>query len=260
MNEDIMFTHFLIIVSLFFFTIAVRGQIGTVAVDEWADVVDHTSFDSLWHASVVRGKLLTTGWQSPAYVRYRASIAGARPSAFLPRARTAFWVNAYLACLLETMHLRRGYRSTVWDSLWHRRDTFDVAGRRMTLDDIMQEAIRISGTVGIVACLPSGSSRGAPLPSHAATARTMHRLLRDQLRRICRSEKYLLYDPAGNILQLSTFFHPLLDGMSTEARSVPEWLLPYVTEGVAAQMALHARTMSVVVQDVIETWRKARPP
>lgn len=260
MNEDIMFAHFIIIVSLFFFTISMRGQIGTVAVDEWADVVDHTSFDSLWHASVVRGKLLTTGWQSPAYVRYRASIAGAKPSAFLPRARTAFWVNAYLACLLETMHLRRGYRSTVWDSLWDQRDTFDVAGQRLALGDIMKEAIRISGTVGIVGCLPSGSSRGAPLPSHAASARTIHRLLRDQLRRICRSERYLLYDPAGNVLQLSTFFHPLLDGMSKEARSVPEWLLPYVTEGVAAQMALHARTMSVVVQDVIETWRKARPP
>ncbi len=255
-----MFAHFAIIVSLFFVTVSVVGQTGTVAIDEWADVVDHTPFDSLWHSSVVRGKLLTSGWQSPAYNRYRAAIAHAQPSAYLPRARSAFWVNAYLACMYETMHLRRGYRSTVWDSIWHKRDTFVVASQRMTLEEIMSKAIEISGTVGIMACLPTGSSRGAPLPSHAASAKTIHRLMRDQLRRICRSEKYLLYDPAGNILQLSTFFSPLLTAMSKEARSVPEWLLPYVTDGVAAQMALYATTMSVVVQDVIETWRKARPP
>lgn len=255
-----MFALFAIIVSLFFFTVSCVGQTGTVAIDEWSDVVDHTTFDSLWHSSVVRGKLLTAGWQSPAYSRYRAAIAQAQPTAYLPRARTAFWMNAYLACMYETMHLRRGYRSTAWDSMWHRRDTFVVASQKMTLEGIMKKAVEISGTVGIIACLPTGSSRGAPLPSHVATAKTILRLMRDQLRRVCRSEKFLLYDPAGNVLQLSTFFSPILSAMSREARSVPEWLLPYVTEGVAAQMALNANTMSVVVQDVIETWRKARPP
>ncbi len=179
---------------------------------------------------------------------------------YLPAARTAFWVNAYLACLIEVLHLRAGYRSTAWDSLWLRRDTFNVAGRRLTLDEMRHEAVRAAGTVAVMGCLPSGSTRGAPFPPAAATASTMRRLMRDQMRRVCRSERYVLYDPAGNVLQLSGFFSELLPAMSTEARSAAEWLLRYVAEDTAAQVALHAGTLRVQVHDVLETWRKARPP
>ncbi len=141
-----------------------------------------------------------------------------------------------------------------------RRDTFLIAMQFLTLADVVREAQLVSGTVGIASCLPTGSSKGAPLPSFAATAKSVRRMMRDQLRRICRSEKYLLFDPAGNVLQLSTFFAPLLPSMQKEARSVPDWVLPYLTDQVAAQMALRAKTIEVVVSDGIETWRKARPP
>ena len=261
MNEDIIFSCTIIILVLVCCQAAyVRAQNGPIAQDEWADVIDHTSFDSLWHESVTRGKLRTDGCLSTAYARYRGALASAMPAAFLPRSRTAFWVNAYLACLLEVMHVRFGYRSTVWDSLWLRRDTFLIASQFLTLADMAREAHVVSGTVGIVACLPTGSSKGAPLPSFAATAKGVRRMLRDQLRRICRSERYVLFDPAGNVLQLSKFFEPLIERMLREASSVPEWVLPYVTDQLAAQMALKAKTMGVVISDGTETWRKARPP
>ena len=80
------------------------------------------------------------------------------------------------------------------------------------------------------------------------------------MRRICRSERYVLYDPGGNVLQLSGFFAPLLVRMATEARSVADWVLPYVTEAMAAQIAVHAAGLRIQVHDVLETWRKARPP
>lgn len=261
MNEDIMFgTIILISLIVCFISGQAWSQAGPIAIDEFSDVIDHTSFDSLWRESIGRGKLRTDGCQSPAYVRYRSELAAAKPSAFLPRAVTAFWVNAYLACLMEVMHIRAGYRSTVWDSLWLSRDTFMIAGHLLTLNDMVNEARRGSGTPGVFSCLPNGSSKGAPFPSSVATAKTVKRLIRDQMRRICRSERYLLYDPAGNVLQLTSIFTPMLTEMSSEAESIQSWVLPYVTEAVAAQMALRASTLKVTIQDGIESWRKARPP
>lgn len=245
---------------MFYGVIRLDAQTEPFGMDHNADVIDHTSFDSLWQESTVRGKLLTTAWGSHAYRAYRESLAGAMPEAYFPRARTALWVNAYLACLIEVMHLRTGYRSTSWDSLWLRRDTFMIAGRRVTLEDMTAEACFVAHTVGVVACMPTGSTRGAPLPPRAATARTMRILMRDQLRRICRSERYLLFDLSGNVLQLSTFFRSMQDSMKAEAKSIPNWVLPYVTDAVAAQLALGASTVTVIINDGIETWRKARPP
>jgi len=255
-----MFRFLLMILCLFGTCIPVMSQGVVIGQDESADVVDHTSFDSLWKESTVRGKLLTTGWNSMAYRNYRNVLSTARPSAFLPNSRAAFWVNAYLACLLEIMHLRTGYRSTMWDSLWLMRDTFEVAGRGLTLRDMVAEATIAAGTAGIVSCLPTGSSSGAPLPPRAAYAKNVRILMRDQLRRICRSERYLLYDPAGKVLQCSAFFIPLQEAMKNEAGSLPRWVLPFVTDGVAAQMALGANSITTFVHDRIETWRKARPP
>jgi hypothetical protein len=254
-----MFT--LSIISLFLAVSTVcLAQEGAVALGESVDVIDHGVFDSLWQASLDRGRLRTEAWNSDAYRTYRLGLAGASPMSYLPKARSAFWVNAYLACLIEILHLRSGHRSTAWDSLWLRRDTFLVAGQRHTLESMRAEAIRAAGTVAVMGCLPSGSSRGAPFPPAAATAATIRRLIRDQMRRICRSERYLLYDPAGNVLQLSNFFGPILKDMAAEARSVADWLLRYVAEATAAQIALHASTLRVQVHDVLETWRKARPP
>ncbi len=236
---------------------AQRESFGT---DEYADVIDHTRFDSLWHEAQLRGRLNTQGWDSEAYRTYRLQLSSATPMAFLPKARTAFWVNAYLACLMEVMHLRVGYRSTVWDTLWLRRDTFYVAGQPSTLDDLRIEAVRAAGTVAVWGCLPTGSQQGAPFPSRAATARNIRVMIRDQMRRICRSERYLMFDPAGNVLQISRFFSPIVENMVLEAKSVAQWVLPYVSYGVAAQLALHAPYVQTVVSDVIETWRKSRPP
>lgn len=253
---------YIILISILVVSLPERAttQTGTLASDETTDVIDHSSFDSLWRESVVRGRLRTDGCMSDAYARYRNALATAAPSAFLPKAGTAFWVNAYLACLIEVLHIRTGYRSTVWDSLWLTRDTFTVAGRHVTLNDMAMEAVKTAGTVGVHSCLPSGSSIGAPFPSAAATAKTVRRQIRDQLRRICRSERYVLYDPAGNVLQLSSFFEPIAEGMKDEAKSIQVWVLAFVTESVAAQMAIHASTLKVQVQDRIESWRKARPP
>lgn len=249
----------LVILTVFAGIAELRAQLSATGADPSADVIDHTRFDSLWHEAVVLGKLRADYVQCEAYESYRKLLATAYPSAALPPARTAFWINAYLACLMEQMHRRTGYRSTVWDSTWLSRDSFLIAGRPLTLESMINEAIISAGSVRVVGCLPSGSSLGAPFPSHVAFTKTVRRIMRDQMRRICRSERYVLYDPFGNVLQLSRFFEPIRDRMVAEAGSEAQWVLPFVSDAVAAQIALGAAGIRVVVLDRIETWRKARP-
>ncbi len=227
-------------------------------MDVFEDVVDHTRFDSLWRASLKGGKLDTRGVYSDAYTSYRRALSAAHPDHFLPDARIAFWVNAYLCLLMEVMSLRVGYRTTVWDSLYLTRDTAIVAGHPYTLERIADTLSAIAKTVAVRAFLSTGSSTGPPFPSHALYARTVRSELRTQLRRIIRSERYVLYDPAGNVLQLSMLFKAWWINMIHESGSVVEFLLPWMSEAMAAQVALHRSGLQVVLSDRIETWKRRR--
>lgn len=226
--------------------------------DVVADVIDHTRFDSLWRASLRFGKLNTHGVQTEVYQSYRDSLANAYPSSYLPESRVAFWVNAYLALLMEAMSMRVGYRSTVWDSLYLKRDTATIAGRRYTLQQLADTIVGTARTVAVRSFLCTGSSTGPPFPAHALYARTVMAEMRAQLRKLVRSERNVLYDPAGNVLQLSHLFDQWIDGMEAEKGSIVDFLLPWVSETVAAQIALAKSTLVVQVADRIETWKRAR--
>lgn len=228
-------------------------------VSDTTDVIDHRRFDSLWRASKKFGKLSTHGVGSDVYRMYRETMANADPDAFLPKARVAFWVNAYLACLMDVMHHRVGYRTTIWDSLYLHRDTFLVAGGRRTLDDIQQEILNVGKTVQLRSVFATGSSGDPPFPAHAWFARTAHTELRSQMRSVFRSERFVLYDPAGNVLQLARMFEPWLEGMKSEAGGVAEFAISWVSESVAAQMALGRASMRILLSDRMITWKRRRP-
>lgn len=238
---------------------AVAQRSGPVfGMSDTTDVIDHSRFDSLWHASVEHGKLRTTGVNSECYRSYREAMADAYPPGFHPNPRFAFWVNAYLACCMQVMHERVGYRATVWDSMLSRKDTFVVAEAKHTLADLADSVLKIARTCKAVVLLCTGSSNGPPFPTHAMYGKTIQQTLREQLKRVCRSEKYVLYDPAGNALQLAALFKPYQTQMIAEAGSPAQWVLPYVSNAVAAQMALQQSTLQIFFSDRIETWRKAR--
>lgn len=230
----------------------------TFGIDDTTDVIDHHRFDSLWNANLQHGKINTRGIFSDAYSSYRDALKGAYPDGFLPDSRFAFWVNAYLACLYQVIHKKVGYRSTVWDSTFLTRDTFLVAHKPHTLKAMQDSVLNVSRTVRAAVFFCSGSSTSPPFPNHAGFAKTIRRLMRDMMRRVCRSEKFLLFDPAGGVLQLAAFFERYDGPMRTEARSVAQFVLPYLTEAVAAQLALRISTVSVIYSNRIETWRRAR--
>ena len=237
-----------------------QHTVPVTGVDPAADVIDHARFDSLWRASKRFGRLDTKGLQTECYRSYRTALSTAQPDGFLPTSQLAFWVNAYLACLMETMSMRTGYRSTLWDSLYLERDTFLIAEQPRTLRALGEKIVVVAGTVRARAFLATGSTNEPPFPAHACYATTIRREMREQLRKVVRSERYVLYDPAGKTLQLARLFEPWIDDMKREGGSVVNFLLPWVTEAQAAQLALAGPEVRVVLSDRIERWRRQRYP
>lgn len=227
--------------------------------DEHADILDYTSIDSLWRESVDRGRLRTDGVRSQAYARFRAQCERASPMSYLPNARLAFWTNVYLVCLMEAMHLRIGYRATATDSLWLRRDTFVIANERLTLENLRSKVQTTQVLVHAPECLPTGSSQGAPFPTTLATGRRIRVWYRDLFRRIIRSERHIMFDPWSSTLQVSMWMRPLWLRLGERDASFVDYIMTYMTEAMAAQVALGAPRLRVQFTDRIETWRKARP-
>ncbi len=253
-----MFLIFLILLMCSTSTYAQHTDAVT-GMSDTTDVIDHRRFDSLWRASKRFGKISTQGVESVVYREYRDDMSTASPSAFLPMARVAFWVNAYLACLMEVMHRRVGYRTTVWDSLYLRRDTFTIAAGRWTLDDLQRKILEIGKTVQLRSVFATGGSDAPPFPAHAWTAKTVRTELRAQMRALFRSERYVLYDPAGAVLQLAVMFVPWKSGMESEAGSVEAFAGQWVSEAVAAQMALQREQITVIYSDRMVSWKRRRP-
>lgn len=234
------------------------GEGQTFGVDDTSDVIDYGLFDSLWTEALGQGRLSTHAIGSEPFGRLAGMFADARPQAYGPVARSAFWINAYLLCLWQVMERSAGYRSTIWDSTLLRRDTFVVAGEPVVLHDMRELARSHEMTVLVTMMFATGSTHAPPFPPRAVRARTWYRQLRDQARRVIRSERFVLYDPAGHVLQLAGFFRPYLDGMISERGSVVQFLLPYVSESMAASLGLRPRDLRIVVSDRIERWVRRR--
>lgn len=248
-----------IVIMLVMCTVAMAQRGARVqSVDDTTDVIDHRAFDSLWHASLHGGRLRTDGARSDVLHAYFRAMADASPDAFLPWARRAFWTNAHMACVLVVMDRHTGMRSTVVDSMLFDLDTFLIAGDRHTVRSLAQMVISVHGSALACVLLGTGSTHAPPFLSHAMFARTADRMLREQARRVLRSERFVLFDPGNDALQLASFFAPYMTQMEMEGGSVVQFLLPWLDELTAAECALRRATLRVVISDRIERWRRRR--
>jgi hypothetical protein len=229
-----------------------------VSVAPETDVVDHAVFDTLWRAAKQQGKVRTTVVLGEPYQRYRSMLAGASPERFLPAAQLAFWVNAYLACLLEVLHHRLGYRSALWDDALLQRDTFQVAGGWYSLHSMGLHIEKVAGTVKARSFLCTGSSAGPPLLRTIPRARTVRTIMHEQLRRLFRGSRYLRFDPSGSVLQLARMFQDWLPAMEREGGSVAGFLMPWLSEETAAGVAVAGVALRIQVLDRFDTWLHGR--
>lgn len=257
MHEDTVM-RFLVMVLAFGIPLTAYSQSGVLSVDPFADVIDHSVFDTLWRSSKQGGKVRTTVVLEHQYQRYRSLLATATPESYLPSAQLAFWVNAYLACLLEVLHYRRGYRSAQWDDSLLQRDTFHIAQSRYSLRDLGRRVEEVAGTIKARSMLSTGSTSGPPLLRVIPTARTIRTIMHEQLRRLFRSGRYVRFDPAGSVLQLSGLFQEWLPAMEREGGSIQGFLMPWLSEETAAGVALAGPTLRIQVLDRFDTWLHAR--
>ncbi|MBU3741302.1 MAG: hypothetical protein FGM24_03340 [Candidatus Kapabacteria bacterium] len=238
--------------------IQAQPQARVFGVDDTMDVIDHRRFDSLWRTSMQRGLLNVDAAAGEVMATYLQALATASPDAFLPAARAAFWTNAHMAAVMTVMHRRPAMRSTIVDSSLFDRDTFVVAEARHTVRSLAAAVIASHGSVTACVLLGNGSSHAPPLLRGATFATTFERTLREQARRVFRSERFVLFDPGADALQVSSFFAPYLTLMEWERGSVVQFLLPWLDELTAAECALRRATLRVVVSDRIERWRRRR--
>ncbi|CAN5411362.1 hypothetical protein BH10BAC6_BH10BAC6_03960 [soil metagenome] len=222
------------------------------------DVIDHSSFDSLWHASLKNGRLSTDAVKYSTFDIYWRRLRSAEPATYSRAARTAFWSNAWLASILSVMAAHAGYRSTIWSDELFDADTFTIAHEEFTLRTLRTRVVHESGSPMALFALATGSTRGPPFPAHAYTARTVERMLRELARRVCRSERFVFYDPGSNVLQISSVFAELEPAIVTTYGSMIQFLLPYVSEAVAADVALRRSSLKVIYGDAVERWLRRR--
>lgn len=230
----------------------------TISGADTTDVVDHTDFDTLWHASIKNGRLSTEAVRYSAFDIYWRRLRAAEPARYSKAARTAFWCNAWLASVLSIMSTHAGYRSTIWHDALFEADTFTIAGENMTLRLLRQRIIQEAGTPLALFALSTGSTKAPPFPSHVYRARTVARALRDQAKRVCRSERFVFYDPGQNVLQVSSMFAEFEPSIQSAYGTLPQFLLPYMSEATAAEVALRRKTLTVIYGDAVDRWIRRR--
>jgi len=223
-----------------------------------ADVIDHSLFDSLWHASVKNGRLSTEAVKYSAFDIYWRRLRSAEPARFAKASRMAFWCNAWLASVLSVMASHAGYRSTIWQDALFEADTFEIAGERMTLRSLRHRIVQEAGSPVALFALATGGSKAPPFPSHAYRARTVERSIRDLAKRVCRSERFVFYDPGQNVLQVSSMFAEYEPAIIAAYGSLPQFLLPWVSEAVAAELALRRQSLTVIYGDAVDRWTRRR--
>jgi hypothetical protein len=125
---------------------------------------------------------------------------------------------------------------------------------------IRDTILALTGSALPVFWFASGSSLWPPIPNRAARADTVLSLLRSQARKVCRSKKFVQYDPGDNVLQLPEFLGVYDSTITARHGGLVQFVLPWVEPLVAAELALHREGLRVVVTDRIETKRKRQAP
>ena len=143
--------------------------------------------DALWNALLTRhvkeGRvdyraLLT---ERAALTQYLAGVAATDPSALpTPASRLAFWINAYNACVFDSVLERYPLRSVrdvrgFFDGIRHR-----VAGRELTLNEIERE-VRNAGDWRIHFAIVCASASCPPLRAEAYAADRLDAQLAEQI-------------------------------------------------------------------------------
>ena len=175
--------------------------------------------------------------------RYLESLAAPLPPGVSEDDRIAFWSNAYNAVVAHFVLERYPGIESVRDvDGFFDRLTFRVAGEERTLDQIEAEARKLDArTHFAVVCASTSCPDLRPEPFEGPA---IDRQLDEQTRAFLAQPKGMRWDPAKNVLHLSSIFKWYagdFTGGSTVVAffargGVLEWVLPYLPEALAAEI------------------------
>lgn len=226
--------------------------------DTLHDVVTCAPFQHAWKGATERGRLATYMVDSTWFQAWVESLASANPDTAGPWPRRAFWVQAWMTCMVQVAHKRTGYRTVVFDSVMFRSDTFVIASERYTLEQVGKRVVAEFGTAAAMFLLGVGSTSGPPLVTVAPTAWTVERILREQARKVVRNERWVFWDPARDVLQLARFMECWSGVMRQEAGDELAFLLPYMDDATAASVALRRKHVQIHYSDRLDRWMRRR--
>ncbi|MCU0331283.1 MAG: hypothetical protein MUC47_09965 [Candidatus Kapabacteria bacterium] len=242
-----MLTHLLITFSL-------CGPCSTK--DTIHDVVDPTPFIALWKGASAQGKLDTRAVHDTLFQQWFAAIQDARPDDAHPWAQRAYWLHAWHGWFLIVANRYAGKRTLSVDSTWRTRDTVVIAGYRHTLESLEGRVRECFGTCASALLLGTGNVAGFPLLQDMPRATTVERALRHRTRSLARSERFVLWDPGDDVLHVHRSFERLETAMVKEAGSVVAFLLPFMSDAMAAAVALRAAKVRIFYADVLDRWHR----
>ena len=153
--------------------------------------VEHTPWDELMERYVADRTVSYVGIarEQPALERYLASLAKTDP-AQLPsnRARLAFWINAYNACVIQGVLDHQPIASVKDVKGFFDRLRYRVAGRDLTLNEIEHEG-RALGDWRIHFGVVCASKGCPPIRSEAYAAEWLEAQLTDQLKAFLKNSR-----------------------------------------------------------------------
>lgn len=226
------------------------------AKDTIRDIVDPTPFIALWKGASEQGKLDTRAVHDTTFQRWFSAIQNAHPDDGHPWAQRAYWLHAWHGWFLVVANRNAGKRTLNVDSTWRTRDTVVIAGQYHTLESLENRVQESFGTCAAALLLGTGNVAGFPLLQDMPRASMIERALRHRTRSLARSERFVLWDPGDDALHLHRSFQRLEVAMVKEAGSVLAFLLPYMSDAMAAAVALRATKARVFYADVLDRWHR----
>ena len=188
--------------------VGVFGLLMGWAVQANAADVDHAAWDRLLHRYVQDGRVDYAGLaaERKALEGYAASLANVEVNDLPSRdAQLAFWINAYNAVVVQAVLQRYPLRSVRQVGGFFDGLRYQIAGRRLTLNDI-EGAARALGDWRSHFAVVCASSSCPPLRSEAYVPQHLDAQLAEQTRRFLKdSERGLKL--AGNTLWVSKIFN-----------------------------------------------------
>lgn len=200
----------------------------------------HAVYDSLLQVCVSGGKVYYNGFRTPAFAAYREQLATASPSTWGKDEQFAFWLNAYNASVIANVLAYPGVRMVQNIEGFFDRDTFRIAGKSLTLNQVLNEVLRPTFREPLLCFGVVQASLGSPpLPNRAFRAATVRKVLRQNARKFLRTERGVVLDIGANVLLLSRVFEWYREDFGEGDKELLALVVQHVRETDAAYIAVH---------------------